>query len=145
MRGDFGEYTRRGAGRNAAPGSGPPLEGRVARSGADAVSCRAWRNIAMMDADLRRYLAAVKAEEAPASSTDPRWGETEALARRLIAEAKAEAALKLIEQEPARRKRWDLLLLTARLRAGLGDRPLELDALEIVADKLVATSDRSGV
>ena len=99
----------------------------------------------MMDADLRRYLAAVKADEPPASSADPRWEETESLARRLIAETKAEAALKLIDQEPARRKRWDLLLLTGLLREGLGDRPLALDALEIVADKLVAAGDRSGV
>src|SRR6266850_4250625 len=58
---------------------------------------------------------------------------------------RAEAALKLIDQEPARRKRWDLLLLTGLLREGLGDRPLALDALEIVADKLVAAGDRSGV
>ena len=99
----------------------------------------------MMDADLRRYLAAVKADEPPASSADPRWDETESLARRLITETKAEAALKLIDQEPARRKRWDLLLLTGLLREGLGDRPLALDALEIVADKLVAAGDRSGV
>jgi transcription elongation factor GreA len=99
----------------------------------------------MMDADLRRYLAAVKADEPPASSADPRWEETELLARRLIAETKAEAALKLIDQEPARRKRWDLLLLTGLLREGLGDRPLALDALEILGDKLVAAGDQSGV
>jgi transcription elongation factor GreA len=99
----------------------------------------------MIDADLRRYLAAVKSEEPPASSADPRWTETEALAQKLIAEAKAEAALKAIDQEPARRRRWDLLLLTGLLRGGLGDRPLALEALEVVADKLVATGDRNGV
>jgi transcription elongation factor GreA len=99
----------------------------------------------MMDADFRRYLAALKTDEPPASSTDPRWTETEGLARRLIAETKAEAALKLIDQEPARRKRWDLLLLTGLLREGLGDHPLALESLETVADKLVASGDRSGV
>jgi transcription elongation factor GreA len=99
----------------------------------------------MMDADFRRYLAAVKLDEPPASSADPRWEETEALARRLISESKAEAALKLIEQEPARRKRWDLLLLTGLLREGLGERALALDALEVVGDKLVAAGDRTGV
>ncbi|MGH7681824.1 MAG: hypothetical protein ACRENN_07545, partial [Candidatus Eiseniibacteriota bacterium] len=99
----------------------------------------------MMDADFRRYLGAVKLDEPPASSSDPRWEETEGLARRLVSESKAEAALKAIEQEPARRKRWDLLLLTALLREGLGDRPLALDALEVVGDKLVAAGDRVGV
>ena len=99
----------------------------------------------MMDADLRRYLAALKVEEPPASSTDPRWAETEELARRLIAETKVEAALKLIDQEPSRKKRWDLLLLAGLLREGLGDTTLALEALETVADKLVASGDRSGV
>ena len=99
----------------------------------------------MMDADFRRYLAALKTEEPPASSSDPRWTETEGLARRLISETKAEAALKLIDQEPARKKRWDLLLLAGLLREGLGDRPLALESLETVADKLVASGDRSGV
>ena len=70
----------------------------------------------MMDADFRKYLAAVKADEPPAMSTDPRWQETETLARRLVAESKVEAALKSLEQEPLRRKRWDLLLLTALLK-----------------------------
>ncbi len=99
----------------------------------------------MMDADFRRYLAAVKADEPAASSADPRWEETAVLARRLIAESKVEAALKLLEQEPARKKRWDLLLLTALLREGLGERSLALESLEVVADKLVAAGDRGGV
>ncbi len=99
----------------------------------------------MMDAEFRRYLGAVKLDEPPASSSDPRWEETETLARRLLTEGKAEAALKLVEQEPARRKRWDLLLLTGLLREGLEEQPLALEALEVVADKLVASGDRSGV
>jgi len=98
-----------------------------------------------MDADFRRFMGGVKLDEPPASSNDPRWEETEGLARRLVSESKAEAALKAIEQEPARRKRWDLLLLTALLREGLGDRPLALDALEVVGDKLIAADDRTGV
>ena len=99
----------------------------------------------MMDAEFRRYLGGVKLDEPPASSSDPRWEETETLARRLLTEGKAEAALKLVEQEPARRKRWDLLLLTGLLREGLEEQPLALEALEVVADKLVASGDRSGV
>ncbi|HET9253490.1 MAG TPA: hypothetical protein VFP58_15355, partial [Candidatus Eisenbacteria bacterium] len=99
----------------------------------------------MMDAEFRRYLAAVKAEEPPASTTSPRWTETEALAQRLIAENKVEGALKALEQEPARKKRWDLLLLTALLREALDDHTLALEAYEIIADKLMAAGDRAGV
>ena len=99
----------------------------------------------MMDADFRRYLAGVKAEEPTATTTDPRWAETEALAHRLIAENKVEGALKSLEQEPARKKRWDLLLLTALLREALDDQTLALEAYEVVADKLMATGDRAGV
>ncbi|HTK68507.1 MAG TPA: GreA/GreB family elongation factor [Candidatus Eisenbacteria bacterium] len=99
----------------------------------------------MMDADFRKYLAAVKADEPPAMSTDPRWLETEALARRLIAESKVEGALKSLEQEPLRRKRWDLLLLTALLKEGLGEYAAALEAFEVVADKLMASGDRDGV
>ncbi|HEX5031467.1 MAG TPA: GreA/GreB family elongation factor [Candidatus Eisenbacteria bacterium] len=99
----------------------------------------------MMDADFRKYLAAVKADEPPALSTDPRWQETEALARRLIAESKVEAALKSLEQEPLRRKRWDLLLLNALLREGLGEYAAALESFEVVADKLMASGDREGV
>ena len=99
----------------------------------------------MMDADFRRYLAAVKNEE-PALSVDaPRWEETESLARKLVAESKVEGALKSLESEPLRRKRWDLLLLTALLRESLGEHAAALDSLEIVADKLVALEDRAGV
>lgn len=99
----------------------------------------------MMDADFRKYLAAVKADEPPAMSTDPRWLETEALARRLIGESKVEGALKSLEQEPLRRKRWDLLLLTALLKEGLGDYATALESFEVVADKLMASGDRDGV
>lgn len=99
----------------------------------------------MMDADFRRYLSAIKDEEPPISSADPRWEETAALATRLIEESKVEAALRLIDQEPARKKRWDLLLLTSLLRQGLGEREPALEALEIVADKLMAAGDRPGV
>ncbi len=99
----------------------------------------------MMDSDFRRYLRVIQSEEPPAASADPRWGETEALARRLIEGSFVEAALKLIDQEPARKKRWDLLLLTGLLREALGERPAALEALEVVADKLMAADDRAGV
>lgn len=99
----------------------------------------------MMDADFRRYLAAVKAEEPAASTADPRWAETESLAHRLVQEGKVEGALKALEQEPARKKRWDLLLLTALLREALGDQTLSLEAYEVIADKLMAAGDRAGV
>jgi transcription elongation factor GreA len=99
----------------------------------------------MMDADFRRYLAAIKAEEPTISAESPRWKETEALASRLAQESRVEAALKSLEGEPLRRKRWDLLLLTALLREALGERPAALDSLEVVADKLVASGDRVGV
>jgi len=99
----------------------------------------------MMDADFRKYLAAVKGDEPPAMSTDPRWLETETLARRLVAESKVEAALKSLEQEPLRRKRWDLLLLTALLKEGLGEYAAALESFEVVADKLMASGDREGV
>ena len=99
----------------------------------------------MMDADFRKYLAALKADEPAASTSEPRWQETEALARRLVAESKVEAALKAIEQEPLRRKRWDLLLLVALLREGLGEYAAALESFEVVADKLMASGDRAGV
>jgi transcription elongation factor GreA len=99
----------------------------------------------MMDPDFRRFLRAATGEEPPASSADPRWGETEALARRLVEGNFVEAALKAVEQEPAQKKRWDLLLLTALLREALGDRAESLEALEVVADKLMAADDRAGV
>ena len=100
----------------------------------------------MMDADLRRYLTAVKAEEPPASSADPRWDETETLARRLIAETKAEAALKVIDEEPARRKRWDLLLLTGLLREGLeAVVPDEIETWVRAAERLKERQRAEGV
>lgn len=99
----------------------------------------------MFDSDLRHYLKAAQGDEPPARFTDPRWGETEALARRLIETSAAEAALRALEQEPARKKRWDLLLLAGLLQQGLGERSLSLDALEVVADKLLAADDREGV
>jgi transcription elongation factor GreA len=99
----------------------------------------------MMDPDFRRFLRAAQGEDSPANSADPRWGETEALARRLVEGNFVEAALKAIDQEPARKKRWDLLLLTALLREALDERPEALEALEVVADKLMAADDRAGV
>jgi transcription elongation factor GreA len=99
----------------------------------------------LMDADLRHYLKAAQGDEPPASSSDARWGETEVLARRLVETSAAEAALRAIEQEPQRKKRWDLLLLTGLLQEGLGERAHAVAALEIVADKLVAADDRDGV
>jgi transcription elongation factor GreA len=98
-----------------------------------------------MDAEFRHYLSAIKKEEPAASSAGPRWTETEALAQRLIRESRAEAALKLIDREPSRRKRWDLLLLAGLLHEALGQRSQALDSFEGVADKLVATRDRDGV
>ena len=43
-----------------------------------------------MDADFRSYLKAAHGEEPPARNADPRWAETEALARRLIESTQAE-------------------------------------------------------
>jgi hypothetical protein len=99
----------------------------------------------MMDDDFRKYLAAAKGDEPPATTSDPRWQETETLARRLIAESKVEAALKSLEQEPLRKKRWDLLYLTALLREGLGEYAAALESFEVVVDKLMALGDREGV
>ncbi|MGE5176834.1 MAG: GreA/GreB family elongation factor [Hyphomicrobiales bacterium] len=99
----------------------------------------------MLDPDLRHYLKAAQGDEPPARLDDPRWAETEALARRLIETSAAEAALRALEQEPARKKRWDLLLLAGRLYLGLDERSLALDALEVVGDKLLAAEDREGV
>jgi len=99
----------------------------------------------MMDPDFRRYLRAAQGEEPAASSMDPRWEETEALARRLTEGSLVEPALKALEQEPARKKRWDLLLLTGLLREALGERQAALEELEVVADKLMAAGDRAGV
>lgn len=99
----------------------------------------------MIDADLRAYLKNATGEEPPLRHGDPRWADTELVAHRLIERSAAEAALKALEQEPARKKRWDLLLLTALLQQGLGERARSLDALEVVADKLLAAGDRDGV
>ena len=99
----------------------------------------------MIDADLRTYLKSATGEEPPLRHGDPRWADTELLAHRLIERSAAEAALKTLDQEPARKKRWDLLLLTALLQQGLGERARALDALEVVADKLLAAGDRDGV
>jgi hypothetical protein len=99
----------------------------------------------MIDADLRSYLKGVQGEEPPLRLGEPRWAETEAVARRLVEKSAAEGALKALEQEPARKKRWDLLLLSALLNHGLGERARALDSLEVVADKLLAAGDRAGV
>ncbi|MGE5179428.1 MAG: hypothetical protein ACM3PF_10070, partial [Bacteroidota bacterium] len=100
----------------------------------------------MIDADLRTYLKNATGEEPPLRHSDPRWADTELVAHRLIERSAAEAALKALDQEPpARKKRWDLLLLTALLQQGLGERARSLDALEVVADKLLAAGDKDGV
>lgn len=99
----------------------------------------------MIDTDLRMYLKGVQGEEPPLRPGDPRWLETETLARQLIERSAAEAALRALDQEPARKKRWDLLLMTALLQQGLGERARSLDALEVVADKLLAAGDQEGV
>jgi transcription elongation factor GreA len=99
----------------------------------------------MIDADLRSYLKGVQGEEPPLRLGEPRWAETEAVARRLVEKSAAEGALKALEQEPARKKRWDLLLLSALLNQGLGERARSLEALEVLADKLLAAGDRAGV
>lgn len=99
----------------------------------------------MIDADLKTYLKGATGEEPPLRHGDPRWADTELVAHRLIERSAAEAALKTLEQEPARKKRWDLLLLTALLQQGLGERARSLEALEVVADKLLAAGERDGV
>jgi len=98
-----------------------------------------------MDTEFRHYLAGLKGDEPAASVRAPRWEETQALARRLVTENKVEGALRLVEQEPARRKRWDLLLLTALLRESLGEWSLAMESFEVVADKLMAAGDEAGV
>ena len=98
-----------------------------------------------MDADFRNYLRAVQSEEPPVGAAEPRWAETETLARRLIAGAQAEPALRALKQEPQAKKRWDLLLLSGLLQGALGERAASLEALEIVGDKLAAAGDREGV
>ncbi|HEY2924707.1 MAG TPA: GreA/GreB family elongation factor [Candidatus Eisenbacteria bacterium] len=98
-----------------------------------------------MDADFRNYLRAAHGEEPPAGFAEPRWAETEALARRLIAGAQAEPALRALKQEPQAKKRWDLLLLAGLLQSALGERAASLESFEIVGDKLTAAGDREGV
>jgi len=98
-----------------------------------------------MDTEFRHFLAGLKGDEPAPSVRAPRWEETQALARRLVTESKVEGALRLVEQEPARRKRWDLLLLTALLRESLGEWSLAMESFEVVADKLMAAGDEAGV
>ncbi len=98
-----------------------------------------------MDADFRNYLRAAQGEEPPAGAAEPRWAETEALARRLIAGTLAESALRFLKQEPQATKRWDLLYLAGLLQWALGERAASLESLEIVGDKLAAAGDRPGV
>jgi transcription elongation factor GreA len=98
-----------------------------------------------MDADFRNYLRGAQGEEPPVSLADPRWSETEALARRLIAGTQAEPALRMLKQEPQAKKRWDLLLLGGLLQGALGEHAASIEALEIVGDKLAAAHDREGV
>ncbi len=98
-----------------------------------------------MDADFRSYLRGAQGEETQAKVSDPRWSETDTLARRLIAGTQAEQALRLLKQEPQAKKRWDLLLLSGLLEEALGERAAAIEALEIVGDKLAAAGDREGV
>jgi transcription elongation factor GreA len=98
-----------------------------------------------MDADFRNYLRAAQGEEPPIGAGEPRWAETEALARKLIAGAQAEPALKALKQEPQARKRWDLLLLAGLLNDALGERGASMEVFEVVGDKLAAAEDREGV
>lgn len=98
-----------------------------------------------MDADFRNYLRAAQGDEPPVSVAEPRWSETEALARRLIAGTQAEPALRLLKQEPQAKKRWDLLLLSGLLQDALGERAASIEDLETVGDKLAAAGDREGV
>ncbi len=98
-----------------------------------------------MDADFRNYLRGAQGEEPPIGAAEPRWAETEALARRLIAGTQAEPALRALKQEPQAKKRWDLLLLSGLLHGGLGERAASRESLEVVGDKLAAADDREGV
>ena len=98
-----------------------------------------------MDADFRNYLRSAQGEEPPIGAGVPRWAETEALARKLIASAQAEPALRALKEEPQARKRWDLLLLVGLLNDALDERGASLEALEVVGDKLAAAEDREGV
>ncbi len=99
----------------------------------------------MMDADFRAFLRGAQGEEPEIKAGSPRWAETEALARRLVSTAQAESALRALAQEPAAKKRWDLLLLAGLLHQALTERAPEVEALEVVADKLTAAEDREGV
>src|SRR2546422_4319087 len=98
-----------------------------------------------MDPDFRNYLRAAQGEEPPIGAGEPRWTETETLARKLIAGAQAEPALRVLKQEPQARRRWDLLLLAGLLNDALGERGASLEALEVVGDKLAAADEREGV
>jgi transcription elongation factor GreA len=98
-----------------------------------------------MDADFRNYLRAAQGEETPVSVAEPRWSETEALAKRLVAGSWAEPALRVVMQEPHAKKRWDLLLLSGLLQETLGEHAASIESLEIVGDKLAAAGDREGV
>jgi transcription elongation factor GreA len=99
-----------------------------------------------MDAEFKNTVRAIaQGEETAASIGDPRWGEIEALAKRLVTRAEAEAALKSLETEPASRKRWPLLLLVGLLEQGLGEEDDSLAAFEVLGDKLIASGNREGV
>jgi len=98
-----------------------------------------------MDADFRNYLRAAQGDEPPIGPREPRWAETEALARALIAGAQVEGALRAVRQEPQARKRWDLLLLAGLLNQALGERAAAVEAFEVVGDKLTAAGLREGV
>jgi transcription elongation factor GreA len=102
-------------------------------------------NQSMMDADFRNYLRAAQGPEPDISLRDPRWHETERVARKLIETSAAEPGLKSLLNEPLRKKRWDLLLLCGFLHQALGQRPAAIECFEVVADKCVAADDRDAV
>jgi len=99
----------------------------------------------MMDADFRNYLRAAQGPEPNISLSNPRWHETELVARKLIESSAAEPGLKSLMNEPLRKKRWDLLLLCGLLHQALGQRLPAIECFEVVGDKCVAVNDRDAV
>ena len=99
----------------------------------------------MMDADFRNYLRAAQGPEPDISLSNPRWHETELVARKLVETSAAEPGLKSLMNEPLRKKRWDLLLLCGLLHQALGQRQPAIECFEVVGDKCVAANDRDAV
>ncbi len=99
----------------------------------------------MMDTDFRNYLRASQGPEPDIALSNPRWHETELVARKLIETSAAEPGLKSLLNEPLRKKRWDLLLLSGLLHQALGQRMPAIECFEVVGDKCVAVNDRDAV